>query len=351
MKETLGFYKGKNVFVTGHTGFKGSWLCRALTLAGANVTGYALEPPTDPSLFDICGIGRDVAGTRGDVRDFESLKKASRAARPEIVFHLAAQPIVSVGYRCPRETFDVNVMGTVNVLEAARQFGARSAVVVTTDKVYRADGSGTPLGEGDPLMGDDPYSASKSCAEIVSHSYRESYFAGSGVALSTVRAGNTIGGGDFAPSRVVPECVRAAVAGEAAIIRDPDSVRPYQHVLDAVFAYLLVAERQYTSPALSGAYNASPDADACVSTGELARTFCEEWGDGARYEVRRQADAPREVKALRLDNTKIKKTLGFEPRWDIKETVRRTVAFYKTHAAGGDVRRATDREIEDYYLM
>ena len=242
----LNFYKGKRVFVTGHTGFKGSWLCKILANAGAQVTGYSLNPPTNPNLFEIANIEGDIKSVIGDIRDFDLLKKAFDEAQPEIVLHLAAQPIVRDSYKMPAYTYETNVMGTVNILECVRQSDCvKSFLNVTTDKVYENKEWQWGYRENEPLDGFDPYSNSKSCSELVTHSYKNSFFADGRVAISTARAGNVIGGGDFANDRIIPDCVRALEKGEDIIVRNPHSTRPYQHVLEPLFAYLMIAKAQY----------------------------------------------------------------------------------------------------------
>ena len=242
----LSFYKGKRVFVTGHTGFKGTWLCQMLVGAGAQVTGYSLQPPTDPSLFALSGLENRMNSMIGDVRDYDYLLAAFREAKPEIVLHLAAQPIVRESYRTPRETYETNVMGTVNLLECVRVCGGvKSVLNVTTDKVYHNNEWAWGYRENEPLDGFDPYSNSKSCSELATHSYKNSFFANGGVAVSTARAGNVIGGGDFAADRIVPDCVRAAMQGRVIGVRNPWSTRPYQHVLEPLAAYLMIAQKQY----------------------------------------------------------------------------------------------------------
>ena len=271
----LSFYKGKRVFLTGHTGFKGAWLSRILVNAGAVLTGYSLEPPTNPNLFELADLEGKMTSVIGDVRDFASLKAAFDTAQPEIVFHLAAQPIVLTSYEQPHYTYETNVMGTVNILECVRLCDSvRSVLNVTTDKVYENNESGRPIKENEPLDGYDPYSNSKSCSELVTHSYKRSFFDKNGVAVSTARAGNVIGGGDFADNRIIPDCVRAAIASDVITVRNPNSVRPYQHVLDPLYAYLMIAAAQYENPALADYYNVGPDERDCLTTGELATLFC-----------------------------------------------------------------------------
>jgi CDP-glucose 4,6-dehydratase len=350
MADILGFYKGKKVFLTGHTGFKGSWLSRILALAGAAVTGYALDPPTDPSLWGLLAMEGEMASIKGDVRDFASLKKAFDAARPEIAVHMAAQPLVREGYASPALTYETNVMGTVNLLECARLSGSvRSVLNVTTDKAYRNNEWPWGYREEDVLDGLDPYGNSKSCSELATETYARSFLAEKGVAVSTARSGNVIGGGDFAKGRIIPDCVRAARGGWNLTLRNPGSTRPYQHVLEALGAYLLIARRQYENPGLAGPYNVGPDDGDCVSTGELAAMFREAWGGDMGIECVPEADAPREAFFLKLDHSKIKSALGWEPRWGIKEAVARTAEWEKTRAGGGDLRLATDRQIDEYF--
>lgn len=315
----LDFYRGKRVFLTGHTGFKGSWMCRVLINAGTEVTGYALDPPTNPSLFQLAGLEKRMTSVIGDVRNLDSLKAAFDIARPEIVFHLAAQPLVRESYRDPRYTYETNVMGTVNLLECIRaaQEPVRSVVNITTDKVYRNNEWVWGYRETDPLDGFDPYSNSKSCSELVTHSYVSSFFGRGRPPISTCRAGNVIGGGDFANNRIIPDCIRAIQVGQAIIVRNPQSIRPYQHVLEPVLAYLLLAQRQYEEPELADWYNVGPEESDCITTGELVELFCKSWGDGATWKVQTENDAPHEANFLKLDCSRIKARLGWQPRWRI----------------------------------
>ena len=344
----LDFYRGRRVLVTGHTGFKGSWLCAMLLLAGADVTGYALQPPTEPSLFLLAGLDRRMRSVTGDVRDLAHLRAVFDEARPEFVFHLAAQPIVRESYRSPRETYETNVMGTVNLLECVRACpSARSVLNVTTDKVYLNRERPEGYREDEPLDGFDPYSNSKSCSELITHSYAQSFFKG-GPAVSTARAGNVIGGGDFARDRIFPDCIRAVLAGKPIAVRNPHSIRPYQHVLEPLFAYLMIAQRQYEDGSLAGWYNVGPDEADCVTTGTLADLFCAAWGDGARWENLAEPNAPHEANFLRLDCTKLKRTFGWAPKWHVDEAVRQTVAWTKLWARGGDVSAELERQIKAY---
>lgn len=345
---TLSAYRDKNVLVTGHTGFKGAWLCRMLELLGAEVTGYALMPPTEPSLFTLSGVGSGMRSIQGDVRDYPSLFNVFRESEPEIVFHLAAQPIVRKSYEDPRGTYETNVMGTVNVLECIRQTASvKSFVNVTTDKVYENKEWEWGYRESEPLDGYDPYSNSKSCSELVTHSYGKSFFGDGRVAVSTARAGNVIGGGDFAPDRIIPDCVRAAVAGKGIIVRNPDSIRPYQHVFDPLYAYLLIAIRQREDGNLAGWYNVGPDEDSCVSTGRLVDLFVKDWGDGLDWETRRDG-GPHEANYLRLDSSRLKRRFGWSPRWGIGTAVEKTVEWTKCWHSGGDVLSCMDRQIGEF---
>ena len=308
----LDFYKGKKVFITGHTGFKGSWLCKLLANAGADVTGYSLNPPTSPSLFEIANIESDVKSVIGDIRDFDSLKKAFDEAQPEIVLHLAAQPIVRDSYKMPAYTYETNVMGTVNILECVRQSNCvKSFLNVTTDKVYENKEWQWGYRENEPLDGFDPYSNSKSCSELVTHSYKNSFFADGRTAISTARAGNVIGGGDFANDRIIPDCVRALEKGENIIVRNPHSTRPYQHVLEPLGAYLMIAQAQYENPACAGSYNVGPGDEDCITTGQLADLFCNSWGGEAAWENLYQG-GPHEANFLKLDCSKIRTAFGWK---------------------------------------
>ena len=345
----LDFYRGKRVFVTGHTGFKGSWLCKILTMAGAVVTGYSLPAPTEPSLFDISGVAKDMTSVIGDVRDFAALKAAFDTAQPEIVLHLAAQPIVRESYKNPAYTSEANVMGTVNILECVRQCTCvRSFLNVTTDKVYHNNEWVWGYREDEPLDGFDPYSNSKSCSELVTHSYVNSFFVNSGVAVSTARAGNVIGGGDFAADRIVPDCVRAVQAGTPIGVRNPHSTRPYQHVLEPLFAYLMIAQRQYENRQLAGWYNVGPDECDCVTTGELVELFKKKWGAGFNWINQAEANAPHEANFLKLDCSKLKTIFGWQPRWHIDEAIAKTCEWTRAWLADDDVAEEMRREIEEY---
>ncbi len=344
----MDFYRGKRVFVTGHTGFKGSWLCRLLQNAGAIVTGYSLEAPTEPSLFEIAEIGAGCRTVIGDIRDYNALKQAFNQAKPEIVFHLAAQPIVRTGYKAPVYTYETNVMGTVNLLDCIRLSGCvKSFVNVTTDKVYHNRNSEWAYRENEALNGFDPYSNSKSCSELVTQCYKNSFFSDGRVAISTVRAGNVIGGGDFANDRILPDCIRAALEKKEIIIRNPYSVRPYQHVLEAVYAYLMIAAIQYLNDNYAGNYNIGPDETDCCRTIELVDLFVRQWGEGLSF-VNRYDGGPYEARYLKLDCTKLKKTFGWQPRLNLEAAVELTVEWFKCWQQGEDIKACMDRQAERY---
>ena len=349
----MSFYKGKRVFVTGHTGFKGTWLCRMLVGAGAVVTGYSLEAPTEPNLFALADLENKMTSVIGDIRDFRSLKASFDAAKPEIVLHLAAQPIVRDSYKDPVYTYETNVMGTVNLLECVRQAmlrgeAPRSVVNVTTDKVYRNNEWCWGYRENEPLDGFDPYSNSKSCSELVTHSYISSFFTDGTVAVSTARAGNVIGGGDFANDRIIPDCVRAMAAGKTIGVRNPWSTRPYQHVLEPLAVYLTIARKQYEDIRYAGFYNVGPDDCDCVTTGTLVDLFCRCWGEGASWVNQAEANAPHEANFLKLDCSLVKSTFGWKPRWHIEECMEMTCRFSKVWLACGDIPAEMDREIRHF---
>ena len=346
----LDFYKGKRVFITGHTGFKGSWLCRILISAGAKVTGFSLEPPTSPNLFDIADIKPHINSVIGDIRDFEALKKAYDEAEPEIVFHLAAQPIVRDSYKEPAYTYETNVMGTVNLLECVRLSAnpPKSVLNVTTDKVYKNNEWTWGYRENEPLDGFDPYSNSKSCSELVTHSYKASFLDGMGIAVSTARAGNVIGGGDFANDRIIPDCVRAAKEKEIITVRNPYSTRPYQHVLEPLAAYLMIAAKQYEDIKYADYYNVGPDECDCVTTGDLVTLFCEKFGEGMKWE-NKSVGGPHEANFLKLDCSKLKSVFSWKPRWHIDECMEMTCRFSKIWFENGNIPAEMDKEIKEFF--
>ena len=344
-------YEGRRVFVTGHTGFKGSWLTAWLLQMGAEVAGFSEAVPTSPSHFDVIGLGGRIRDYRGDVRDRKALVEAKREFKPEIVFHLAAQALVRASYDNPADTIEVNAMGTLNVLEAVRVTPSVEAVVsITSDKAYRNDEWVWGYRETDHLGGYDPYSASKGCAEIIAHSYFKSFFGDPVNApyCATTRAGNVIGGGDFANDRIVPDCVRAAMAKKPIIVRNPHSTRPYQHVLEPLAAYLMVAKAQYEDGKYAGYYNVGPDDKDCVTTGELVDMFCSAWGNGLSWENKSDG-GPHEANFLKLDCSKLKTTFGWHPRYGVKEAIGLTVEWCQEYEKNGDVVSVMDRQIKEMF--
>lgn len=348
----LSFYNKKKVLVTGHTGFKGSWLCRTLIKAGAEVTGYALEPPTEPALFSLLDLQKDMHSIIGDIRDYDRLLQTFRSTRPDIVLHLAAQPLVRESYQAPLVTYETNVMGTVNVLECIRHMETvRSFLNVTTDKVYKNKEWEWGYREQEELNGYDPYSNSKSCSELVTASYNQSFLKEQGVAVATARAGNVIGGGDFAKDRIVPDCIRAALAKECIIVRNPYSVRPYQHVLEPVMAYLMIAAKQYEDMQYASQYNVGPEDKDCVQTGKLVSLFCDKWAQRTGEAVEwmdRYDGGPHEANFLKLDCSRIKSVLGWKPVWDIEKALAMVVEWAAAYHTGGDIAACMDRQIQQY---
>lgn len=341
-----GFWRGRRVFLTGHSGFVGGWTAFWLARLGAQVTGYALPPPTDPSFSSAVSLGDAITAIEGDVRDTVALEKALRQAAPEIVLHLAAQPLVREAFRHPADTFAVNVMGTVNTLEAARHSpGVRSVVVFTTDKVYRNQETGQAYLESDELGGDEPYSASKSAAELVAEAYRNRYFRGS-AGLVTVRAGNIIGGGDWAAERLVPDAIRAFAAGEPLVIRRPDAVRPWQHVIDAVRGLLVLTERLHQTPEqISGGWNLGPPQESAVPVRQVVTKLVAAWGGDAAWKAEVTDNIP-EAGLLMLDSTKATTRLGWRNAWSIDQALQASVAWYKAAAGSADMAAESARQIE-----
>ena len=342
------FFKNKKVCITGHTGFKGSWLCEVLLRLNADVVGYAIEPLTKPALFDKLGLHEKIKDYRGDIRDFDSIYKVVEKEQPEIVIHMAAQPIVRESYKNPLYTYETNVMGTVNILECIRRTSCvRSFLNVTTDKVYKNNEWSWGYRENDILDGFDPYSNSKSCSELATHSYKQAFLDEMEIAVSTARAGNVIGGGDFAKDRIIPDCIRAVKEGSEIIVRNPYSTRPYQHVLEPLFAYLLIIKEQYEDIKYAGNYNVGPDECDCLSTGDLVNLFCEKWKDGASWE--NQSDnGPHEAGFLKLDCSKIKSTFGWKPTWHIEKTMEKICKWSKADVAGYDIGSITEKQIDEF---
>lgn len=380
----LSFYKNKKVLITGHTGFKGSWMCKVLLMAGADITGYALMPPTEPSLFDLCGFfGEDSSREKeeylvsqdngtlrtvvGDVCNLEKLMQVFDETQPEIVIHMAAQPLVRESYQNPVGTYETNVMGTVNILECIRKHeSVISFVNVTTDKVYLNREWSWGYRENEELNGFDPYSNSKSCSELVTSSYKNSFFGGdkgvreSGkrIAITTMRAGNVIGGGDFAKDRIIPDCIRAVEDKKEIQVRNPYSTRPYQHVLEPVMAYLMVAAKQYENPDYAGNYNVGPDDEGCYTTGNLVDLFCEVWNKNyqdsnkefqASWKNCAEENAPHEANFLKLDCTKLKTTFGWHPVWNLEKTMNAIVEWGKIYwCEEGSISVCMGKQIKEF---
>lgn len=345
----MSFYKGKTVLITGHTGFKGSWMCKLLSMAGAKVIGYSLTPPTTPSLFELSGVEKEIVSVIGDIRDLAKLNETMQKYRPEIVIHMAAQPIVRESYAEPVYTYETNVMGTVNICEAVRLCDSvKSFVNVTTDKVYKNNEWEWGYRENDALDGYDPYSNSKSCSELVTSSYIKSFFYNRDIAVSTCRAGNVIGGGDFAKDRIIPDCVRAMEAKQEITVRNPYSTRPYQHVLEPVVTYLVLAMKQYEDKSLAGNYNIGPDDCDCAATGELVDLFCSHWGDGASWKNVADKNTPHEANFLKLDCSRIKRVLGWSPRWHISDAIEKVTEWSKVYLSGGDISAVMEKQINEY---
>jgi CDP-glucose 4,6-dehydratase len=349
MSLDLSFYKGKKVLVTGHTGFKGTWLCKILINAGAKVIGYSLKPDSKPNLFEISGIENNMVNIFADICDFESLSKVFEEYNPEIIFHLAAQPIVRKSYKNPRYTYETNVMGTVNIMECIRLNSCvKSVLNVTTDKVYHNNEWCWGYRENEPLDGFDPYSNSKSCSELVTHSYKNSFFNDRKIAVSTARAGNVIGGGDFSVDRIIPDCVRAVSENKIIFVRNPHSIRPYQHVLEPLTVYLEIAEKQYKDLKYQGYYNVGPDDCDCITTGDLVSLFCKYWEGNASWETKVDSDAPHEANFLKLDCNKLKSTFDWKPKWHIEKSIEMVCKFSKIFLIDGVISSEMDKEINEF---
>ena len=336
------------MLVTGHTGFKGSWLSLWLQELGAEVSGFGLEAPTDPALYDAARVGDGMAGVRtGDVRDRAAVADAVAALEPDVLLHLAAQPIVRASFVDPVGTYETNVTGTANVLDAAVRSGVRAVVVVTSDKCYAPRADSAPCREGDPLGGADPYSSSKACAELVAAAWRSSFGAG-GPAIATVRAGNVIGGGDWAADRLVPDAVRAALAGEALMVRNPDAVRPWQHVLNPLSGYLEVAQRLGEEPGAADAWNFGPAPGDELPVRAIADRMAALWGEGLEWRTDGCPPIgghPPETAVLRLDSSRARELLGWEPRWHLDEALAATVDWFRAWRGGADARAITAAQI------
>jgi len=339
----VSFWDGRRVLVTGHNGFKGAWLALWLAARGADVVGYSAAPPTTPGLFDLARVGELVESVDGDVRDVDRLTAVFRERQPEVVFHLAAQPLVRRSYEIPFETFEANVIGAAAVLEAVRRTAsAHSVVNVTSDKVYADRGWTWAYRERDRLGGNDPYSASKACSELVTAAYRASFLAGVGIA--SARAGNVFGGGDFAPDRLVPDAMRAAAGGTELVVRNPSSLRPWQHVLNALSGYLSLAERLWDDDSLAGPWNFGPAADDVRPVGWIADCLSALW-DGLDWRAAADPDAPHETRTLAVDSAKARSLLGWAPTWDLQTGLRHTVDWHRALEDGDDMRELTLAQI------
>jgi len=348
------FWKGKKVFITGHTGFKGSWLSLWLHSMGAEVTGYALNPPTEPSLYELCRIDELVNSVIADVRDGEKLEKTIRAASPEVVIHMAAQPLVRESYKNPVDTYATNVMGTVNLLEAVRKCDSVKAIVnVTTDKCYENKEWVWGYRENEPVGGYDPYSSSKACSELVTSAYRSSFFnpkdyAIHRISLASARAGNVIGGGDWATDRLIPDCIRALLKEEKIVIRNPHAIRPWQHVLEPLNGYLQLAKRLYADgPDFAEGWNFGPDDCDAKPVEWIVRKMCEKWGNNASYEVDKR-EHPHEAHYLKLDCSKAKSELHWYPRWNLEKAIDGIIEWTEAYRDNKDLREVALRQIVEY---
>lgn len=345
------FWHGKRILLTGHTGFKGSWMALWLNRLGAEVIGISLPPTARPNLFTLAEVDKHCQSHLCDIRDETALAALVRAARPEIVFHLAAQPLVRTSYREPLATLATNVMGTAHVMDAMRCLDSvRVAVMVTTDKVYRNLEHPYPYREEDVLGGHDPYSASKAASEIVIASYRDAFLAAQGVAMASARAGNVIGGGDWSEDRLIPDAVRAWQAEQPLVIRSPLAIRPWQHVLEPLAGYLTLAKKLFEQPALAGSYNFGPETNQAATVGELVNLACSAYGSGViRYE--NNSHGPLEAGLLTLEIAKARVALGVTPKWTLTETVSRTMAWYREQNKGLNARSLCEAEITAYEAL
>lgn len=347
------FYKDKNVLITGHTGFKGSWLSQILVNWKANVIGYSLNPPTNPNLFKLLDLDSNLHSIIGDIRDLNKLIDVFNEIKPEIVIHMAAQPLVRESYANPVYTYETNVMGTVNICECVRQSkSVKSFLNVTTDKVYENVEKQEGYKEDEKLDGFDPYSNSKSCSELVTHSYINSFFNNQNIPVSTARAGNVIGGGDFAKDRIIPDCFRACENHEDIIIRNPYSIRPYQHVLEPLSMYLTIAKEQFINKDYSGYYNIGPNDEDCVETAKLVNLFCKYFNEISDEKVRwinKSDDGPHEANFLKLDNAKIKQTFNWKPTWNIEKAIEKTVEWINIYLNEGNILNCVNNQINEFF--
>lgn len=342
------FYKRKKVLVTGHTGFKGSWMCYLLNQLGADVVGIALEPSTEPALFNILKLNDKIDSRIMDIRDLDSMMNVFDEINPEIVIHMAAQPLVIDSYEDPVYTYDVNVMGTVNICECVRLHSSvKSFVNVTTDKVYQNNEWVYGYRENDTLNGFDPYSNSKSCSELVTDSYIKSFLNEKKTAVSRCRAGNVIGGGDFSENRIIPDCIKYTVNNKSIKVRNPNSTRPYQHVLEPVTFYLYLAMLQYDNIKLADTYNIGPSESDCMTTGQIVSLFCDTWKQNSSWSAT-EYNGPHEANFLKLDTSKAKSSLHWKPIWSVEDAIQYTVDWSKEFYYGDDIERETKKQINIY---
>lgn len=343
------FFKNKSVFITGHTGFKGSWLSKILINWGAEVYGYSLEPSTNPNLFDLIDFKGKLSSFIGDIRKINDLNRIFNQIKPEIVIHMAAQPLVKESYLNPHYTYETNIMGTVNLCECIRKNGnVKSFLNVTTDKVYENKEWLWGYRENDKLNGFDPYSNSKSCSDLITQSYFNSFFKDLNISTSVARAGNVIGGGDFSNDRIIPDCVRAIKKNEKIIIRNPYSIRPYQHVLEPLTVYLEIIKNQYNNLSFSDMYNIGPDDSDCITTGELVNLFCNYYGHGLEW-VHQSDNGPHEANLLKLDCSKIKSVFNWNFNWNIEKAVKETVKWYEIFFEKGNINKCMDKQINSFF--
>lgn len=347
------FYKNKNVLLTGHTGFKGSWLSQILVNWGANIIGYSLNPPTNPNLYNLLNLDSKMNSIIGDIRDLNDLKNVFDEFNPEIVIHMAAQPLVRESYDNPVYTYETNVMGTVHICECIRESNSvKSFLNVTTDKVYENVEKSEGYKEDEKLDGFDPYSNSKSCSELVTHSYINSFFKNQNIPTSTARAGNVIGGGDFAKDRIIPDCFRACENNEDIIIRNPYSIRPYQHVLEPLKMYLIIVKKQFEDNDCAGYYNIGPNDEDCVETSKLVDLFCKYYNEKNENNIRwvnKSDNGPHEANFLKLDNTKIKRTFNWQSTWGIEKAIEKTVEWINAYLNNENIVDCVNNQINEFF--
>lgn len=351
--DNLKFYKNKNVFITGHTGFKGAWICQILNNFGAIVHGYSLKSPTNPNLFNILNIDKNINSYIGDIRDLDNLQNVFNQVDPEIVIHMAAQPLVRKSYKNPVHTYETNVMGTINILECVRESNVKSFLNVTTDKVYENKEWCWGYRENENLCGQDPYSNSKSCSELVTFSYKNSFFNEEDeISISTGRSGNVIGAGDFSKDRIIPDCVKFAENNETINIRNPNSSRPYQHVLDCLSGYLTLIEKQYNDTSFSGSYNFGPNENDVITNNDLVNLFCDKWGDNQSWTVNKSdsSDDFHEANYLKLDCSKSKSILEWYPKWNIEIAMEKVVEWSKLYINDENTIDCINNQIKEYFV-